>query len=154
MRLSSLFVSGNESHIESSGKEMTSSALEQNLKNGMEEIASKAPGQSVTGEVVEKNGNEVLISIGKNQMIRAKLDGNMPVELGQQMTFSIKNLASTKVVLSPLFANTGNDPNISKALQMAGIPENARSAQMVQTMMREGMSIDRESLSQMIRAVN
>ncbi|MBD5500478.1 MAG: flagellar hook-length control protein FliK [Lachnospiraceae bacterium] len=154
MRLSSLFVSGNESHIESSGKEMTSSALEQNLKNGMEEIASKAPGQSVTGEVVEKNGNEVLISIGKNQMIRAKLDGNMPVELGQQMTFSIKNLASTKVVLSPLFANTGNDPNISKALQMAGIPENARSAQMVQTMMREGMSIDRESLSQMMRAVN
>lgn len=154
MRLSSLFVSGNESHIESSGREMTPSTLEQNLKNGMEEIASKAPGQSVTGEVVEKNGNEVLISIGKNQMIRAKLDGNMPVELGQQMTFSIKNLASTKVVLSPLFANTGNDPNISKALQMAGIPENSRSSQMVQTMMKEGMSIDRESLSQMMRAVN
>lgn len=154
MRLSSLFVSGNESHIESNGREMTPSALEQNLKNGMEEIASKAPGQSVTGEVVEKNGNEVLISIGKNQMIRAKLDGNMPVEMGQQMTFSIKNLASTKVVLSPLFANTGNDPNIGKALQMAGIPENARSSQMVQTMMREGMSIDRESLSQMMRAVN
>lgn len=154
MRLSSLFVSGNESHVESSGREMTPSTLEQNLKNGMEEIASKAPGQSVTGEVVEKNGNEVLISIGKNQMIRAKLDGNMPVEMGQQMTFSIKNLASTKVVLSPLFANTGNDPNIGKALQMAGIPENARSSQMVQTMMREGMSIDRESLSQMMRAVN
>ncbi len=154
MRLSSLFVSGNESHIESSGREMSSSTLEQNLKNGMEEIASKAPGQSVTGEVVEKNGNEVLISIGKNQMIRAKLEGNMPVEMGRQMTFSIKNLASSKVVLSPLFANTGNDPNIGKALQMAGIPENARSSQMVQTMMQEGMSIDRESLSQMMRAVN
>ncbi len=40
MRLSSLFVSGNESHIESSGREMSSSTLEQNLKNGMEEIAS------------------------------------------------------------------------------------------------------------------
>lgn len=153
MRLSSLFIP-NETHIESSGKEMSSSVLEQNLKNGMEEIASRAPGQSVTGEVVDKNGNEVLISIGKNQLIRARLDGNMLVETGQQMTFSIKNLGSTKVVLSPLFANTGNDPNISKALQMAGIPENARSSQMVQTMMKEGMSIDRESLSQMMRAVN
>lgn len=153
MRLSSLFIP-NETHIESSGKEMSSSVLEQNLKNGMEEIASKAPGQSVTGEVVDKNGNDVLIAIGKNQLIRARLDGNMLVETGQQMTFSIKNLGSTKVVLSPLFANTGNDPNISKALQMAGIPENSRSSQMVQTMMKEGMSIDRESLSQMMRAVN
>lgn len=153
MRLSSLFVQGNESHIDSS-RETNSSTLEQNLRNGMEEIASKAPGQSVTGEVVEKNGRDVLISIGKNQLIRARLDSNMPVETGQQMTFSIKNMGGAKVVLSPLFANTGNDPNISRALQMAGIPENARSAQMVQTMMQEGMSIDRDSLSQMMRAVN
>lgn len=154
MRLSSLFIPGNELHIEGSGKEMSASALEQNLRNGMEEIASKSPGQSVTGEVVEKNGNDVLISIGKNQMIRARLDSNMPVETGQQLTFAIKNLGGAKVVLSPLFANTGNDPNISRALQMAGIPENARSSQMVQTMMQEGMSIDRDTLSQMMRAAN
>lgn len=154
MRLSSLFIPGNELNIEGSGKEMSASALEQNLRNGMEEIASKSPGQSVTGEVVEKNGNDVLISIGKNQMIRARLDSNMPVETGQQLTFAIKNLGGAKVVLSPLFANTGNDPNISRALQMAGIPENARSSQMVQTMMQEGMSIDRDSLSQMMRAAN
>ncbi|MGN1181108.1 MAG: flagellar hook-length control protein FliK [Suilimivivens sp.] len=111
-------------------------------------------GQSVTGEVIEKNGNEILLAIGKNQMLRAKLDAGIPVEEGQLMTFSVKNTGGAKVVLSPLYANTGNDPNISKALQMAGIPETDSSAKMVKIMMQEGMSIDRDSLNQMARTVN
>lgn len=154
MKLSSLFVQGNQSYIEGSGKELSVSVLEQNLKNGMEEISKKAPGQSVTGEIIEKNGNDILIEIGKNQLLRARLDGNMILENGQQMTFAIKNTGGSKVVLSPLFANTGNNPNITKALQMAGIPENETSVKMVQIMMREGMSIDKNSLSLMMRAVN
>lgn len=153
MKLSSLVTQGNQSYIEAGGKE-TSPALMKNLKNGMEEIARKAPGQSVTGEVIERNGNDILLAIGKNQMLRAKLDAGVSVEEGQMMTFTIKNPGSAKVILSPLYANTGNDPNISKALQMAGIPENATSVQMVKTMMQEGMSIDRDSLNRMMRIVN
>ena len=76
MRLSSLFVQGNQSYIDGNGREMDSASLEQNLKNGMEEIASKQPGQSVTGEVIEKNGSDILLAIGKNQMLRAKLAAN------------------------------------------------------------------------------
>ena len=154
MRLSSLFVQGNQSYIDGNGREMDSASLEQNLKNGMEEIASKQPGQSVTGEVIEKNGSDILLAIGKNQMLRAKLDAGIPVQEGQMMTFSIKNASGAKVILSPLYANTGNDPNVSKALQMAGIPENALTGKMVQTMMQEGMSIDRDSLSRMLRVVS
>lgn len=153
MRLSSLFSPMNQPPVEGNGKD-SSPVVEQNLKNGMEEIASKSPGQSVTGEVVERNGNDILIAIGKNQMLRARLDSNVPVDIGQQMSFTIKNMGGTRIVLSPLFANTGNDPNISRALQMAGIPENETAVQMVRTMMQEGMGIDRESLFRMMRAVN
>lgn len=154
MRLSSFFIQGNQPHIEGNGKEISPSVMEQNLKNGRQEISGKAPGQSVTGEVIEKNGNDILIAIGKNQLLRARLDSNIPIEQGQQMTFAIKNAGGSKVILSPLFANTANNPNISKALQMAGIPENEASVKMVQSMMKEGMPIDRESLSQMMRTVN
>ena len=154
MRLSLLFVQGNQSYIDGNGREMDSASLEQNLKNGMEEIVSKQPGQSVTGEVIEKNGSDILLAIGKNQMLRAKLDAGIPVEEGQMMTFSIKNASGAKVILRPLYANTGNDPNVSKALQMAGIPENALTGKMVQTMMQEGMRIDRDSLSRMLRVVS
>lgn len=151
MKLSSFFVQGNSGYTEGAGREMTPGALEQNLKNGMKQIAGKTPGQTVTGEVIERNGNDVLIAIGKDQFLRARLDSSLMIELGQQMTFSIKNMAGSRVVLSPLFTNTGNDPNISKALQMAGLPENESTVKMVRAMMEQGMSIDKGSLHNMMR---
>ena len=151
MKLSSFFVQGNSGYTESAGREMTPGALEQNLKNGMKQITGKMPGQTVTGEVIERNGNDVLIAIGKDQLLRARLDSSLMIELGQQMSFSIKNMAGSRVTLSPLFTNTGNDPNISKALQMAGLPENEATVKMVRMMMEAGMSINKDSLHNMMR---
>lgn len=152
MRLSSLFTQSSQLHAEGGGKEIPAATLERNLNNGLREIAGKAQGQSVTGEVIEKNGSDILLSIGKDQLLRARIDGNLPIEPGQLMTFAIlKNAGGSRVLLSPLFANTANDPNISRALQMAGLPETAATVKMVQTMMQEGMSIDKNSLAQMMR---
>lgn len=155
MNLSSLFLQGNTNNIEVNGKEMTSSALEQGLRNGMEAISEKAAGQSVTGEVIEMDGKDILLAIGKNQLLRARLEGSMQVETGRQLTFAIlKNTGGSKVTLSPLFENMGNDPNVSKALQAAGIPETEITAKAVSLMMQEGMSVDKNSLQQMIRMIN
>lgn len=128
--------------------------LEQNLKNGMEQVAGKMTGETVTGTVVDKHGNEVLISIGRNQLLQAKLDGSIQIDLGKQFTFVVKNAAGGRVTLSPLLTNLVNDPNVSKALQMAGIPETDASVSMVKAMMQEGMPIDKNSLQQMMRSVN
>ena len=155
MRLSSLFTQGSQPHAEGRGKEISASTLERNLNNGIREIAGRAQGQSVTGEVIEKNGSDILLSIGKDQLLRARLDGNLPIETGQLMTFAIlKNAKGSKVLLSPLFANTANDPSISRALQMAGLPQTPATVKMVQTMMLEGMSVDKNSLAQMMRLMS
>ena len=88
MRLSSLFTQGSQVHTENGGKELPA-ALERNLNNGLREIAGKTQGQSVTGEVIEKNGSDILLAIGKDQLLRARLDGNISIEPGQLMTFAI-----------------------------------------------------------------
>ena len=151
MRLS-LFGQGNQVNMSNVPSEGT--ALEQSLKNGAEQISSKLPGETVTGTVVGKNGYDLLISIGKDQMLQARLDNNMQIDIGKAFTFSVKSSLGNKVTLSPLFTNLTNDPNISKALQMAGIPETDVTASMVKTMMQEGMPIDKNSLHQMIRSIN
>lgn len=143
---------GNQIHTANTSTE--GAVLEQNLKNGMEQVAGKLPGETVTGTIVDKNGNDVLIAIGKNQMLQARLDGSMQIDIGRQFTFAIKSAAGNKVTLSPLFTNLASDPNVSKALQMAGIPESETSVAMVKSMMQEGMSIDKNSLQQMMRSVN
>ena len=46
---------------------LSPSALEESIRNGLEAILSKGSGQSVTGEVLQMNGNEILLSLGENQ---------------------------------------------------------------------------------------
>lgn len=153
MRLSSFITQAASNYVETTGTESNSN-LEQGLKNGMEAIMGKMPGQSITGEVLASNGNEVLIALGRNQLLQAKLEGSMSPQLGQLLTFQIQNNSGGKVVLTPLFENLSNDPNVSKALQAAGLPENDITRAMVSAMMEEGMPVDRQSLYQMNRLIN
>ncbi len=124
------------------------------LRNGLDAIRGKLPGQTVSGEILLKEGNEILLSIGKNQLLQARLDGSISAQPGQILAFQIKNNSGSKVVLSPLFENLGQDPSVSKALQAANLPENSITARMVRAMMQEGLPIDRQSLYQMNRLIN
>lgn len=153
MRLSSYINQINQSFTENTGIDSASS-LEQGLKNGMDAILGKTAGQSITGEVLFRDGSNILISMGENQLLQAKLEGNMSAQPGQLLTFQIKNNSANKVVLSPLFENLSQDPNVSKALQAAGIPETNVTAGMVKAMMQEGLPINRQSLYQMTRMMN
>ena len=136
----------NQNYVQTPSGENVS--LEQGLKNGMEAIYGKQSGQSITGEVLQRSGNEILLSLGQNQLLQAKLEGSMSAQPGQLLTFQIRNNSGGKVVLCPLFENLSQDPNISKALSQAGLPENEITALMVRAM------IDKQSLYQMNRLVN
>lgn len=153
MRLSSLFTQGNQ-QIQENSRDMSFSTLEKGLRNGMKEMEGKMPGQSVTGEVIEADGQDILLAIGKNQLLRARLSLAMDVEVGQQLTFGIKSIGGMKVVLSPLFENMTSGSGAEKALELAGLPRNEETMKMVEAMMKEGMKLDPDSLSSMYRTVN
>lgn len=153
MRLSSLFTQGNQ-QIQENSRDMSFSALEKGLRNGMKEMEGKMPGQFVTGEVIEADGQDILLAIGKNQLLRARLSLAMDVEAGQQLTFGIKSIGGMKVVLSPLFENMTSGSGAEKALELAGLPRNEETMKMVEAMMKEGMKLDPDSLTSMYRTVN
>ena len=153
MRLSSLFTQGNQ-QIRENSRDMSFSTLEKGLRNGMKEMEGKMPGQSVTGEVIEADGQDILLAIGKNQLLRARLSLAMDVEAGQQLTFGIKSIGGMKVVLSPLFENMTSGSGAEKALELAGLQRNEETMKMVEAMMKEGMKLDPDSLSSMYRTVN
>ena len=70
-----------------------------------------------------KEGSDVLLSIGKNQLLQAKLEGNMSVLPGQLLSFQIKNNSGSKVVLAPLFENMGQDPMCQGLLRRQDCPK-------------------------------
>lgn len=117
------------------------------------ELGRLKPGQTLQGEIISKNGNEVQIRLNDDLILTAHLDKNMDIEPGRIVTFEVKNNGGATLALSPLFENMGTDANVLKALDMAGLPVNKTTIGMTNAMMQAGMSIDRNSLTDMFKQV-
>ena len=126
--------------------------LPQNLQV-MRAMRALQAGQTIQGEIVSVKGKEVQLAILKDVIVDAKLAESMNLTPGVTMPFQVKANNSQGLSLIPLFTNIAADPNALKALEMAQIPVNDRSLEMVQTLMEKGMPIDKQSIQEMYREV-
>ncbi len=115
-------------------------------------LESLKAGDSLRAKVISRDGNQVLLELPGNKEFTAKISDGINLDIGKLLTFEVKS-AGSGLMLSPLFTNLSSDPNISKALNMAGLPVNEDSAAMTKAMMQAGMSVDRQSLSGVFRDV-
>ncbi len=115
-------------------------------------LESLKAGDSLRAKVISRDGNQVLLALPGNKEFTAKISDGINLDIGKLLTFEVKS-ADSGLMLSPLFTNLSSDPNISKALNMAGLPVNEDSAAMTKAMMQAGMSVDRQSLSGVFRDV-
>lgn len=111
-------------------------------------------GDTFTGQITGLDGNAVEILLADKSVIDAKLSRQMNLQVGQSMSFEVTSSASGKIQLTPLYANLAGDSQVARALNAAELPVNARTSEMVQSMMEEGMSIDSASLLGMAKMVN
>lgn len=116
-------------------------------------IRQMTPGQTVLGEIVSKNGGQVEIKLSDDVTITARLEADVNLDPGKVLAFEVKSNNGATIAISPLFENLNTSANVVKALSMAGLPINQNSARMVESMMKEGMGIDRKSLQEMYRNV-
>ena len=117
------------------------------------QIQALKPGQTLQGEVVSRNGNVVQIKVSDELVLEARIDRDMNLEVGRNMTFEVRNNGQM-LSLSPLFANTASQANALKALEMASLPVNETTVSMTGLMMEAGLPVDRNSLQQMYREIN
>lgn len=116
------------------------------------QIRSMVPGQTIHGEVVSRSGTEVQIKVLDDFLMSARLDQNINIEVGKNMTFEVRNNGKS-LILSPLFANMATDANTLKALDMAALPVNDTTVELTRQLMGAGLPIDRNSLQQAFREV-
>lgn len=145
MRLSQLF--SGETRTEGTTPPQPTPAQTEHLNR---QIRSLTPGQTISGEIVGRNGSEVQIRLSEDMILNARVDRNLNIEIGKNMTFEVKNNGST-LTLSPLFTNVATDVNVMKALNMAGLPVNQTTVSMTGMLMAEGMSVNKNSLQQIFR---
>lgn len=122
------------------------------MANLNRQIRSLVPGQTIRGEIISRNGSDVQIKLADDMVLQAKIDQNMNLEVGKNMTFEVRN-NGIALTLSPLFENTSADMNVLKALDMAGLPVNETSVSMTRQLMEAGLPVDRNSLQQVYREI-
>lgn len=117
------------------------------------QLRSLVPGQTISGEIVSRNGGEVQIRVSEDVLLNARVDRNMNIEIGKNMTFEVKSNGNS-LTLTPLFTNVATDTNVLKALDMAGLPVNQSTIQMTEQLMAAGMSVNKSTLQQIFREIN
>ena len=111
------------------------------------QIRALVPGQTLRGEVVSREGNNAQIRLLQDVLVDAKVDADIRLELGQNITFQVKNSGQT-LNLSPLFTNMATEGTVLKALDMASLPVNENTVAMTKQLMDAGFHIDKNTLQQ------
>lgn len=148
MNLGHIFKPGNQSvkQTNTSGTNGPVTTGERNYRI-QSEIRNMTPGQTIQGEVVGKDGNTVQIALDSDTFLTARLERDLNIALGQNMSFEVKSNSGSMLSLTPLYANMANEATILKALSAAALPVNESNMKMVSDMMQEGMPIDRDSIA-------
>ena len=125
---------------------------------GVEQLVSSLKelkvGNVFEGTVNAMKNGQVTLGLSNGQTILARLDGKLSLTVGESMFFQVKRNDGTQIAIRP-FSGTGNaaNPTLLNALFAAGLPANEKNLNMVDAMMREQMSIDKQSLNEMMKAV-
>lgn len=118
-----------------------------NTEQANRQIRSLVPGQTLRGEVVSREGGNAQIRLLQDVLIDAKVDADIRLELGQNITFQVKSNGQT-LNLSPLFTNMATAGTVLKALDMASLPANEATVAMTKQLMDAGLPIDKNTLQQ------
>ena len=112
-------------------------------------LANAAKGSVFQGNVIDIRGNQVQIQVG-NAVLNALLENSVNVNIGEDLSFLVKENTGIKVLLKP-FQNLSQSANqiLAKSLEEASLPVTERNMQAVKSMMSMGMSINRESMTEM-----
>lgn len=115
---------------------------------------SSASLNTVSGEVVEKNGDSIKLRLSNDVLLEAKLSGNVNVSVGQKLSFEVSKSANNQMSLRPLYSNLSSESGIVAALKNAGLPINDLTISMTDKMMQEGMNVGKNALTNMFRDVS
>lgn len=138
-----------------SGLSSSASAGRTDMSGKMAEGAqtgSLTVGSAISGQVMKVEGDTVYVKL-PSEVLTAKLQEGVNLQPGQSVTFAVSGISDKQITLQALFQNSAQTQVLGKALEQAGIAQTADSLSMVDAMMREGMSVDKNSLWQMYRQV-
>ena len=129
-------------------KSALSSLKNVSLSNNIEK------GTVFSGDISDIRGKLVTINLGNNNLLTALLEGSFDFNIGEKVNFYVKSNDGNKIVLKPVKSEEKVSDTVLKSLQNAGIPQTENTINMVNKMMENAFSIDKNSLNDMAKLIN
>lgn len=125
------------------------------VENLVSSLRALTKGNIFEGTVSSMKNGQVTLALSNGQLLTARMDGKVSLNVGQSMFFQVKSNDGAQIAIRP-FVVDGNGVNYTllEAMSAAGIPRESKYLSMVNRMMEEQMPIDRASIQQMARVVN
>lgn len=111
-------------------------------------------GKVFKGEILEIKGSQVSIGLENGQILNAKLEDGIKLLVGQKVSFEVESNTDSRLTIKLADDLYKLDPVLQKALQEANLPMTDRNLQMVNSMIKEGLSINKQSLTNMLKQTN
>ena len=118
------------------------------------QIRSLLPGQTLEGQLVEQDGKSVQLLLNNNLLLNTTLESQANLTTGHNISFEVKSNKDGQLVLRPLHMNVSNEATAVKALESASVKVSEETIKMVDSLMKEGMPINKETLQSMNRDIN
>ncbi len=114
-------------------------------------LANMEPGTYFRGKVLEFLGNQVNIGTENGGSFLAKIEGNIPLEIGQSLFFEVKSNDKGKVAIRPAYAQNNVDVTAEKALKAANLSDTPKNKEIVRNLLEEKMPVDKQNIQKVMR---
>lgn len=125
----------------------------QGIKQVVSSLQEMSVGNVFEGSINNMEGGVVTLGLSDGKTIQARLDSGVSVRVGESMFFQVRSNSGSQIEIRPFSSASGSNPTLLNALKAASLPVNGKMLTMVNTMMEQSMSIDKQSLMHMARFV-
>ena len=134
-----------------SGTEISSGT--QGIKQIVSSLSEMAVGNVFEGSINHMENGTVTLGLPDGKVIQARLDAGISVHEGESMFFQVRSNNGAQIAIRPFSNGISTNPTLLHALEAANIQANGKMITMVNTMMEQSMSIDKQSLLHMAKLV-
>lgn len=117
-------------------------------------LAQLEAGDVFKGQILQVNKNEILLRLMNGSQIKAKMNGDIPLNVGQTVDFQVQSNADQKIMIKPMFQGGTHSPMILEALHAAELPETPENYKLLELLIENQLPIDRENVHETLQFID
>lgn len=116
------------------------------------DLSGLKEGAVFKGEVLDILGDKVTISLENAAQLKARLQGDVQLGVGDQLLFSVKENTANQILIKPMFDSlySAQTQVLERALEATGLSPTEKNFSAAKELMDAGMPLDKQSMVKLL----